>query len=153
MRKFPVIVCLLVIFLVGFPASSLKNDEIDFDSGMYTGKSEKIKSITSVNIMRDEIKNTVWTHTKSNYLWHKLHFKDNSVEQYTALFSESRKWNYLGSSPYTLIKGHFPDGREYIAASFIIADKNVSAEFVFTNCHLYISGIDIGAFNNLDIAW
>ena len=153
MKRSLITICLMTLFAIGFTASSVKDDEIDFDSEKFTGKKEKIKSITSVNIMRDEIKNTVWTHTKSDYLWHKLHFKDNSVEQYTAPFSESRKWEYLGSSPYTIIKGHFPDGKEYIAASFTIADSKTSAEFVFTNCHLYISGIDIGVFNNFDIEW
>ena len=153
MKKYLITICVLFVFVIGFSASSAKSDKIDFNSKEFVGKSEKIKGITSISIMRDEIKNTIWTHTKSDYLWHKLQFKENTVEQYTALSSESRKWNYLGSSPYTLIKGHFPDGIEYIAASFSIADSKASAEFVFTNCHLYISGIDIGVFNNLDITW
>lgn len=145
--------CLIVLCLMAFPISCRKGNKIDFTSEQFVGKSERVKEIKSIDEMKKVINNSIWTHSKEDYLWHKLHFKDNIVEQYTALLSNSKEWEYLGSSPYTLKKGRFPEGIEYISAEFMIAKGDVPAEFVFTNCHLYISGIDFGVFNNVDIEW
>lgn len=153
MKNFYVTFFMIALFIIGFPASGSKNDKIDLSSEKYIGKGERVKTITSIDEMKKAIDNTIWTHSKENYLWHKLQFKGNKVEQYTAILSNSKKWEYLGSSPYTLKKGSFPDGIEYIAAEFTMIDGSVLAEFVLTNCHLYVSGIDIGVFDNVDIEW
>lgn len=153
MKKHYFPLCLIASVFMLFLVSCRNSNKIDFSSEQFVGKGEIVKEITSIDEMKRVINNTIWTHSNENYLWHKLHFKDNKVEQYTALLSDSQKWEYLGSSPYILKKGRFPEGIEYISAEFMIVKGNVPAEFVFTNCHLYISGIDFGVFNNADIKW
>lgn len=153
MKKHYFPLCLIASAFMLFLVSCRNSNKIDFSSEQFVGKGEIVKEITSIDEMKRVINNTIWTHSNENYLWHKLHFKDNKVEQYTALLSDSQKWEYLGSSPYILKKGRFPEGIEYISAEFMIVKGNVPAEFVFTNCHLYISGIDFGVFNNADIKW
>lgn len=153
MKKYYLTICVIVLFAVGFSASNSKSAEVDFGSEQFVGKKEIVKSITSIDEMKKVIENTIWTHSKKDYLWYKLHFKDNQVEQYTALLSDSKKWDYLGCSPYTLKKGNYPDGAEYISAIFTFAEGNTSAEFNFNNCHLYLLGIDFGVFDNIDIEW
>ena len=153
MKRFFITTCVLTMFVLGFSSSQEENANIKLDSEQFVGKSERVKGITSIEEMRKVINNTVWTHSKEDYLWHKLYFKDNQVEQYTAILSNSKRWEYLGSSPFTLKKGKFSDGMDYISAEFKLTKGNVSAEFVFSNCHLYIPGIDFGGFNNVDIVW
>lgn len=153
MKKYYFTMFVIPLFVIGFSASNRKDNKVDLDSEQLIGKSEIVKDISSIEEMRKVINNTVWTHSKDDYLWHKLYFKDNQVKQYTAILSNSQKWEYLGCSPYKLKKGKFPDGKEYISAEFALPDGNVPAEFVFSNCHLYVSGIDLGGFNNVDIEW
>ena len=153
MKRYYLTMCILVLFIIGFSSSHSKDNKIDFSSEQFIGKSEKVKGITSIDELRKTINNTVWTHSNEDYLWHKLYFKNNQVEQYTTIIANSKKWEYLGSSTFTLKKGKFPEGTDYIAAEFTLVKGNAPAEFVFTNCHLYISGIDFGVFNNVDIEW